>query len=121
MKENTIIEIIVIIILLVTAANIIAKVTSVAERGASKVSIIFPCIFPIIKEEDEWEKLCWIIDMAIRPGAKKLMKEKPNTFPLSFPIAKESTDKNNKLDISGDSKVWAQTIKNLLISLTYKL
>ena len=53
MKENTIIEIIVIIILLVTAANIIAKVTSIAERGASKVSIIFPCIFPIIKEDDE--------------------------------------------------------------------
>ncbi len=59
--------------------------------------------------------------MAIRPGAKKLIKGKPNTSPLSFPIARESTDKNNKLDISGESKVWAQTIKNLLTSLTYKL
>ena len=39
--------------LLVTAANIIANVTSVAESGANKVSIIFPCIFPIIKEEEE--------------------------------------------------------------------
>ena len=55
-------------------ANIIANVTSVAERGANKVSIIIPCILPIIKEEDEWEKLCWIIDIAISPGAKKLMK-----------------------------------------------
>ena len=47
------IEIIAINILLVTEASIIAKVTSAAERGANKVSIIFPCIFPIIKEEDE--------------------------------------------------------------------
>ena len=41
-----------------TAANIIAKVTSVADKGASNVSIILPCIFPIIKEETECEKLC---------------------------------------------------------------
>ena len=59
--------------------------------------------------------------MAIRPGAKKLIKGKPNTSPLSSPIAREIIDKNNKLDISGESKVWAQTIKNLLTSLTYKL
>ena len=43
--------------------------------------------------------------MAIRPGAKKLMKEKPNTFPLSLPKAKVNTDKNNKLDTKGESKV----------------
>ena len=103
------------------AANIIANVTSADESGAIKVSIIFPCIFPIIKDEDECEKLCWIIDIAISPGAKKLIKGKPNTFPLSFPIANESTDKNNKLDISGESKVCAQTTKNLLTSLTYRL
>ncbi len=58
MNENTMIEIIAIIILLVTAANIIAKVTSAAESGANKVSIIFPCILPIIIEEEEWAKLC---------------------------------------------------------------
>ena len=51
--ENIAIEIIVIMRLLVTAANIIAKVTSAAERGASKVSMILPCIFPTINEEDE--------------------------------------------------------------------
>ena len=72
--ENTNIEITVIIKLLVTAANIIAKVTSVADRGANNVSIIFPCILPIINDEEEWEKPCWIIDIAIRPGAKKLIK-----------------------------------------------
>ena len=43
---------------LVTAAIIIAKVTSVGDKGASKVSIIFPCILAIIKEETECEKLC---------------------------------------------------------------
>ena len=59
--------------------------------------------------------------MAIRPGAKKLIKGKPNTSPLSFPIANESTDRNSKLDISGESKVCAQTTKNLLTSLTYRL
>ena len=35
------------------SANIIAKVTSAAERGANKVSIIIPCILPIMNEEDE--------------------------------------------------------------------
>ena len=57
-NENTIIEIMVIIMLLVIAASIIANVTSAGERGAIKVSIIFPCIFHIIKDEDECEKLC---------------------------------------------------------------
>ena len=59
--------------------------------------------------------------MAIRPGAKKLIKEKPNTSTLSFHKASVSTDKNNKLDTSGDKSVCAQTIRNLLISLKYKL
>ena len=36
--------------------------------------------------------------MAIRPGAKKLIKENPKTSPLSFPKANERTDKNNKLE-----------------------
>ena len=43
--------------------------------------------------------------MAIRPGARKLMNGKPNTSPLSLPIASESTDKNNRLEISGENKV----------------
>ena len=34
------------------------------------------------------------------------MKGKPNTSPLSFPIASERTDKNNKLEMSGENKVW---------------
>ena len=57
-KENTIIEITTIIILLVTAAKIIANVTSAADKGANKVSTIFPCIFPIIKDEAECENPC---------------------------------------------------------------
>ena len=51
--------------------------------------------------------------MAIRPGAKKLIKGKPNTSPLSFPIAREIIYKNNKLEISGENKGWTQTLKNL--------
>ena len=43
--------------------------------------------------------------MAISPGAKKVIKEWPNTSPLSFPIAKVRTDKNNKLETRGDNKV----------------
>ena len=42
-----------IIALLVTAAKVMAKVTSPADSGAYKISTIFPCIFPIIKDEDE--------------------------------------------------------------------
>ena len=104
-NENTIIEIIKITILLVTAANIIANDTSAADNGANKVSVMLPCILAIIKDDTECEKLCWITDIDIRPGARKLIKEKPNTSPLSFPIAKESTDKNNKLEISGERSV----------------
>ena len=41
-NEKTVIEIIKIIILLVTAANIMAIDTSAADKGAINVSIIFP-------------------------------------------------------------------------------
>ena len=54
---NTTEEIKPITILLVTAANIIASVTSKDDKGAYKISIIFPCIFEIISELTEWEKL----------------------------------------------------------------
>ena len=59
--------------------------------------------------------------MIIRPGAKKFMKEKPNTSPLSLPSAKESTDKNNKLETRGEKSVWAHTTINLLTSFMYRL
>ncbi len=113
-KENTITEIIKIIILLVTAASIMPKVTSNADKGAINVSIIFPWIFAIIKELTEWLNPCWIIDIAINPGAKKLINEYPNTSPLSDPRARVKTDKNRRLETKGDRRVWAQTIKNLL-------
>ena len=45
--------------------------------------------------------------------AKKLINECPKTWPLSFPSAKDKTDKNNKLETKGESKVWAHTTKNL--------
>ena len=57
-NENTIIEIIKITILLVTAANIIARDTSTADNGANKVSVMLPCIFAIIRDDTECEKLC---------------------------------------------------------------
>ena len=56
------------------------------------------------------------MDITISPGAKKLIKEYPNTSPLSLPSASVSTDKNNKLETNGDKSVWAQTIRNLLTS-----
>ena len=69
-------------------------VTSPGERGAAIISTIFPIIFPINSEEDEWENACWIICIAIKPGARKLIKDTPRTFPLSLPIANEITNKN---------------------------
>ena len=51
-NEKTIIEIIAITMLLVLAAKIVAHVTSPAVRGAYSISTIFPCIFPIIIDED---------------------------------------------------------------------
>ena len=38
---------------------------------------MFPWIFPIIIDEEECEKACWINCIAIRPGARKVIKENP--------------------------------------------
>ena len=59
--------------------------------------------------------------IAINPGARKLMNEYPRTSPLLFPSAKDNTDKNKRLDTSGDSNVCCQTAMNLLHSLSHKL
>ena len=59
--------------------------------------------------------------MAIRPGARKVIKGKPNTSPLSFPIANESTSKNRSDVTSGDIMVWIITIKNLSTSFLYSV
>ena len=107
--------------LLVHDAKFVAKVISAADNGAYKISTIFPWIFPIIIEEEEWENPCCIICIAIRPGARKLIKGKPKTSPLSFPIAKESTSKNKSEVTSGDMTVWIATIKNLNTSFLYKV
>ena len=52
-KEKTDIEIIQIIIDLVIAAEIIAKVTSQEDKGAPIKSTIFPMTFPIKIDDDE--------------------------------------------------------------------
>ena len=103
-------------ILLVTAASEIEIVTSVDERGAYSKSTIFPWILPIIKEEDEWEKACCITCIAIKPGAKKVMKGKPKTSPLSLPMARLKTNKKRREVISGVIIVWIATIRNLRTS-----
>ena len=51
-NEKTRIEIMAMTTLLVLAAKIVAHVTSPAVRGAYSTSTIFPCIFPIIIDED---------------------------------------------------------------------
>ena len=91
--------------LLVQAAKLVAKVTSAAVKGAYKMSTIFPCILPIIIDEEEWEKACCITCIAIKPGAKNVIKGNPKTSPLSFPIASESTNKNKRDVTKGDITV----------------
>ena len=102
-----------IIKLLVVAAKLTASVTSAGDKGAYKISTMFPWIFPIIKEEEEWENDCWITCIAINPGAKKTINGKPSISDLLFPKARDKTNKNNKEEINGDKSVWIQTIKNL--------
>ena len=108
-----------IIILLVTAAKAIEIVTSAADRGAYKISTIFPWILAIINPDDEWENDCCITCIAISPGAKKLMNGIPSTLPLASPIAKESTNKKRSAEISGEKIVCIQTFKNLKTSFLY--
>ena len=106
---------------LVTDAKITAKVTSPAERGAYKISTIFPCIFPIIKDEEEWEKACCIICIAINPGARNTIKGNPSISDLPLPIATDRTKRNKREVIIGDKSVCIQTIKNLRTSFLYKV
>ena len=87
------------------AAKDTAIVTSAADNGAYRRSTIFPCIFEIIKEEEEWENDCCIICIAIKPGARKITNGTPSTFPLSDPIARDSTNKKSKDEISGENNV----------------
>ena len=107
-KSNTVktkIDITAIITLLVTAASDIAKVTSIADKGAYKISTIFPCILLIIKEEDECEKDCWITCIAIKPGAKNVINGTPNTSSLVDPRAKDKTIKKRSEETSGEKIV----------------
>ena len=106
-----------IIKLLVVEANATAVVTSPADKGAYKISTMLPCIFPIMKEDEEWEKDCWITCIAINPGAKKVMKGNPSTSPLLFPIATDKTKRNRREEIMGDKRVWTHTTRNLKTSL----
>ena len=101
---------------LVQDAKVKAKVISLGESGAWRISTIFPWIFPIMILDEECEKACWIICIAIKPGAQKLKKGKPNTSPLSVPIASDKTIKKSKEVTMGESIVWTATIKNLRTS-----
>ena len=83
--------------LLVHDAKILANVISAAVNGAYKISTIFPCILPIIIDEDECENACCIICIAIKTRSKKVINGKPKTSPLSFPIAKERTKEKAKM------------------------
>ena len=118
---NTIIETAAIMTLLVTAARATEIVTSVADKGAYNRSTIFPWIFPIIKDDEEWENDCWITCIEINPGAKKFMNGTPRTSPLSVPIARDKTSRKSKDETSGEKIVCNQTIKNLRTSFLYKV
>ena len=119
-NEKVITDAIAIIKLLVIEAKIIDIVTSVGESGAAIISTMLPIIFPIKIEDDECENACWITCIAIKPGARKLIKGTPNTLALSSPRAKEITNKKRTAEIIGANKVCAHTVKNLKISFLYK-
>ena len=115
-KLKTKIEIKAIMKLLVIPAKIIASVISADDNGAYNISTMFPCILPIIIEDDVWENDCWITCIAISPGARNDINGNPKTSFLSFPIAKLRTNKKSKDVINGEKIVWIQTIKNLKTS-----
>ena len=82
---------------------------------------MFPCILPIIKDEEEWEKDCCITCIAINPGARKTTKGNPSISDLTFPNATDKTRRNNNEEMIGDKSVCIQTIKNLRTSFLYKV
>ena len=56
-----------------------------------------------MKDDEEWEKDCCITCIAIKPGARKVIKETPSISPLSLPIANERTSKNKSDE---EHRVW---------------
>ena len=56
------------------------------------------------KELNNYKKKADIYDLGINT-IKKFINEYPKTSPRSLPKAKVSTDKNNKLETNGESKV----------------
>ncbi len=114
-------ETITITMLLAHDASVIAIVISAAVKGAYNISQSVFCILPIIIEEEECEKACWIIaDIHISPGAKKVINGKPKTVPLSFPMANDKTKRNNKEVSRGEIVVCIQTVINRLHSFNHK-
>ena len=105
---------------LAAEAKVIAKTTSDDDKGLWTTSVIVPIILPIINEELEWAKLCWITCIIIRPLAKNFIYGTPNTSALWSPIAKEITVKNNTLVSIGPNKVCHETVKNLRTSFLNK-
>tara|TARA_B100000686_G_C16039576_1_gene594582 strand:- start:150 stop:470 length:321 start_codon:yes stop_codon:yes gene_type:complete len=102
-------------------ASVIARVISAAVRGAYKMSTKVFCIFPIIIDDEECEKACCITaDIHISPGAKKAINGKPRTSPLSFPMAKDKTIRNNREVSSGEKIVCIQTVIKRLHSFIHK-
>ena len=105
---------------LTAEANVIANTTSDDDKGLCTTSVIVPIIFPIIKEELECAKLCWMTCIIINPLAKNLTYGTPKTSVLWSPIASEITVKNNMLVNIGPNKVWPETVKNLKTSFLNK-
>ena len=67
---------------LAAEASVIAKTTSDEDKGLCTTSVIVPIILPIINEELECAKLCWITCIIIKPLAKNFIYGTPNTFAL---------------------------------------
>ena len=106
---------------LVIHAKITDNVTSAADNGAPMRSTMFPITLPINKEDEECEKDCWIICIAIKPGARNSINGTPKTFDLSSPIARDITNKNKIAVTTGPAIVCPKTVKNLKVSFILRV
>ena len=110
-----------VIIPLDTAAKIIETNISNGPIGVINKSIIFPCIFILIIELEEFEKEFCSELIIIKPGARKFIYKFASSLSNLLPITIEKTNINiNELKI-GPIIVWAGIFRNLNVSFIYKV
>ena len=104
-----------------TAALIIASISSPSESGGIRKSTIVPWILPDRNEKLALANAFCIMPMTISPGATKVAKLTPSTSRPPLPRAIVKITRNSRVVIAGAQIVWVCTLKKRRTSFIYSV